>query len=649
MLLYKLGFHQRSFDILGKVSSFCSGELLEFRHCNAICELRNRTSKEGYLGYNWKQLQRNYLEVAINAFQEHSDLTLDTRTMFPDLHSGQNGSDWNVVEFDAVYQFIRDSFDGLASALQSMEKGSKTYSILKNALLGSLHGIRDWAFETKHRLHDALGLSKRIHEYFGDWDFHSLKIEFKEANDPRLVHLCSEIQLIQFGIQQYGQNEFASGYIYESMSDLHLCYLDSSGIRPGDPHFGDAIKCAQESLECACKTKGKHHQRRGLLQMKLAYCLYRNQEFKPALLYASLALCMFEDLRGRKTDGALSAGDWFEDCGSLIAHVLQQMGATESACYPLWLSTSFRGTEHTHFDGKYQPSSDDELYLRRLYQKIESVKGTSSLCDYFTSLAKKTHLSVNLVPELSMRKLRVQNESNHIDRLDNLLHMHHRALQSGYFAVPVSSEERDFEKFLVEDEKIRRTVFRALLTTETETLLTSDHVRIVGWLKLCKDLMLPSLIEGQELRRQQHGEEEEEKKHKRFSFAHMMFIRNKLESNSSFMSSPMSNPPVTPEQFDEMFDELYAEFRSKLKIDNVRRRFLMYFHLPGQILVCAECHKNWEFTAGEKFVIEEKKFQIPKKCKPCRETNKPLKEQKNGCAGGGRSRFPEFAGGGSGF
>lgn len=637
MLLYKLGFHQRSFDILGKVSILCSDELLEFRHCNAICELRHRTSKEGYLGYNWKQLKRNYLEVAINEFRKHPNLTLETRTKFPDLHSGQNGSDWNVNEFDAVYQFIQGSFDYLASNLQSMQTDPKTYSILKDALLGSLHGIRDWAFETKHGLHDTLGLSKRIHEYFGDWDFHSLKIEFKEAYDPRLVYLCSEIQLIHYGIKKHGQNEFASGYIYESMSDLHLCYLDSSGICQGDPHFGDAIKCAQESLKCACKTKGKHHQRRGLLQMKLAYCLYRNQEFKPALLYASLALCMFEDLRGRRTDQALSAGDWFDDCGSLIARVLKEMGATESARYLMWLSTSFRGTEHTHFDGKYQPSADDELYLRRLYQKIESVNGTSSLCDYFTSFAKKTGYSVNLdflVPELSMQKLRVQNESNHIAQLDNLLRLYHRALQSGYFAVPVSSEKRDFERFLVEDEKIRRVIFRALLATETETPLMSLHVRIVGWLELCKDLMLPSLIEEQLLQRQQRDDNEEEQKQKHSRFSELMFMRNKLESNSSFTSSPMSHPPVTPEQFDEMFNKLYAEFRSKLKNDDVRRRFLMYFQLPSQILVCTECHKNWEFAAGEKLFFEEKKLHVPKKCKPCRETNKPLEEQKNVCAGG---------------
>jgi hypothetical protein len=613
MMLYKLGFHQRSFDIVFSASDFCSDELLQFRHFSAIHEMLVKSSKEGYLGYNWKQYERIYLEVAIKTFQNQQ---FKTMTISQNIHSGQDGSDWDVAEWESTYTFTQDSFDSLATSIQRMSKDSK--SAIENAFLRILDAIREWAVQSNYRTRDAFVLSKRIYDFFGKVDFDSLDAELKEAKNPMLLHLRAERQLIHHGIQKHGENPFASGYIYESISDLHLCYQDVPSTGQGNHHFHEAIKYAHESVKCSCISKGKNHQRIGLRQMKLAHCLYRNREHRAALLYASLAFCFFEDLRKRRQDRILHVADWLQDCSSLITHVLKEMDAT---LYPAWLSTSFRGTEHTHLIGVYDPSPHETLYFSRLYQ---SVNGAASLCEYFTSLANKHHYSINLVPDISIPLLDVKNESDYVAKLDNLLHLHRRALQTGYFAVPISSGRFDIENFLVADERIRRSVFRAFWATDT----TSSLEPSACWLKLCEDLKLPTLIEEKELRRKlQHGEtqqEQNEDDNSNFSSADLS-----LERSSSFKTYLVSNPPVSPQEFDEMFNELYTEFRSKLQIDYVRRRFAMYFSLPSQIRVCKACRQPWELTAGEKAFYEDKNLQSPKKCKPCRN-----KRQAAHCGGG---------------
>jgi hypothetical protein len=49
-------------------------------------------------------------------------------------------------------------------------------------------------------------------------------------------------------------------------------------------------------------------------------------------------------------------------------------------------------------------------------------------------------------------------------------------------------------------------------------------------------------------------------------------------------------------------------------------------------LVCVDCKQDFEFTDGEEQFFREKfgdDFQVPKRCKPCRQANKERKQQRD--------------------
>ena len=68
-----------------------------------------------------------------------------------------------------------------------------------------------------------------------------------------------------------------------------------------------------------------------------------------------------------------------------------------------------------------------------------------------------------------------------------------------------------------------------------------------------------------------------------------------------------------------------------------------------QILVCASCGTEFNFTAAEQEFYQQKGFAAPKRCKPCREAAKAQRNSGgSGSSGGYDSPRPSYGGGGFG-
>jgi hypothetical protein len=50
--------------------------------------------------------------------------------------------------------------------------------------------------------------------------------------------------------------------------------------------------------------------------------------------------------------------------------------------------------------------------------------------------------------------------------------------------------------------------------------------------------------------------------------------------------------------------------------------------MPTETLRCSECNQDFPFTEGEQQFFEDKGFDPPKRCKPCREKSKARRENK---------------------
>ena len=68
-----------------------------------------------------------------------------------------------------------------------------------------------------------------------------------------------------------------------------------------------------------------------------------------------------------------------------------------------------------------------------------------------------------------------------------------------------------------------------------------------------------------------------------------------------------------------------------------------------RVLQCTDCHQDFTFTAGEQEFYERKGFrELPKRCKPCRESRKTRRESGGGNAASGGGYGGGYGGGGYG-
>ncbi len=52
-------------------------------------------------------------------------------------------------------------------------------------------------------------------------------------------------------------------------------------------------------------------------------------------------------------------------------------------------------------------------------------------------------------------------------------------------------------------------------------------------------------------------------------------------------------------------------------------------NFEDKVIVCKECEKEFDFTAGEQSFYEKNKFSEPVRCKACRDARKANKNAKN--------------------
>ena len=64
-----------------------------------------------------------------------------------------------------------------------------------------------------------------------------------------------------------------------------------------------------------------------------------------------------------------------------------------------------------------------------------------------------------------------------------------------------------------------------------------------------------------------------------------------------------------------------------------------------QILVCASCNTEFNFSGAEQEFYQLKGFAAPKRCKPCREAAKAQRNSGGGSSGGGYGGGSSYGGG----
>jgi DNA replicative helicase MCM subunit Mcm2 (Cdc46/Mcm family) len=57
--------------------------------------------------------------------------------------------------------------------------------------------------------------------------------------------------------------------------------------------------------------------------------------------------------------------------------------------------------------------------------------------------------------------------------------------------------------------------------------------------------------------------------------------------------------------------------------------------MPDKTIVCQDCGQEFVFSESEQKFYEERGFQDPKRCKPCRDQRKAQRRSSGGRGGGG--------------
>jgi CxxC-x17-CxxC domain-containing protein len=71
--------------------------------------------------------------------------------------------------------------------------------------------------------------------------------------------------------------------------------------------------------------------------------------------------------------------------------------------------------------------------------------------------------------------------------------------------------------------------------------------------------------------------------------------------------------------------------------------------MPSQMLSCSACQQEFEFSEEEQAFYEAKGFNMPRKCKPCREAARAQRQGGGGYGGGGGGGYGGGGGGGGGY
>lgn len=79
------------------------------------------------------------------------------------------------------------------------------------------------------------------------------------------------------------------------------------------------------------------------------------------------------------------------------------------------------------------------------------------------------------------------------------------------------------------------------------------------------------------------------------------------------------------ELYNSIYNMVYEQIEPYLKTNKVREE---EENMESKMIVCKDCGKEFEYTAGEQKFFEEKGFTAPIRCKDCRAAKKARNEAK---------------------